>query len=200
MSPADAILPTPGPARSAQIVQNIFLSEKCCWLRGQVLTYYDQNGTKPPAPTRQETLVMAKTASPPRARGNSKPAKAAAARSAASRAKRSPPGDGPATHLKASRAKSAQRRADPPASKVAAAPIARVSAPASKRKQSPPKRREAEGRRASEIETTAAPIPAEPIRLAAPSAPPEPARDAAPPPGASAKAAVASGQYPAPDV
>src|ERR1700733_2867432 len=96
MSPADAILPTPGPARSAQIVQNIFLSEKCCWLRGQVLTYYDQNGTKPPAPTRQETLVMAKTPSPPRARGNSKPAKAAAARSAASRAKRSPPGDGPA--------------------------------------------------------------------------------------------------------
>src|ERR1700733_11707463 len=197
MSPADAILPTPGPARSAQIVQNIFLSEKCCWLRGQVLTYYDQNGTKPPAPTRQETLVMAKTPSPPRARGNSKPAKAAAARSAASRAKRPPPGDGPATHLKASRAKSAQRRADPPAPKVAAAAIARVSAPASKRKQSPPKRREAEGRRASEIETKA--VPAEPIRLTVPAAPPEPASDAAPP-RAPAEAPVASSQYPAPDV
>jgi polyhydroxyalkanoate synthase len=140
---------------------------------------------------------MAKTPSRTRARGNSKPAKAAAARSAASRAKRSPPGDGPATHLKASRAKSAQRRADPPAPKVAAAPITRVSAPASKRKQSPPKRREAEGRRASEIETKA--VPAEPIRLTVPAAPPEPARDAAPPP-ASAEAPVASSQYPAPDV
>jgi polyhydroxyalkanoate synthase len=140
---------------------------------------------------------MAKTPSPPRARGNSKPAKAAAARSAASRAKRSPPGDGPATHLKASRAKSAQRRADPPAPKVAAAAIARVSAPASKRKQSPPKRREAEGRRASEIETKA--VPAEPIRLTVPAAPPEPASDAAPP-RAPAEAPVASSQYPAPDV
>src|ERR1700722_19686507 len=48
-SQANAVLPTPDPARPAQIVQNIFLSEKCCWLRGQVLPYYDQNGTKPPA-------------------------------------------------------------------------------------------------------------------------------------------------------
>src|SRR3984957_11722396 len=193
-SPANPILPTPGPARSAQIVRNIFLSEKCCWLRGQVLTYYDQNGTKPPARTRQETLVMAKTPSQPRARGKFKPAKAAAARSAASGAKRPPPGDGPATHLKRSRAKTPERRSEPPAPKAAAAPIARISAPASKRKQSPPKRREAEGRRASEIETTAA--PAEPIRLTDPA---EPARDAAPPP-ASAQAAIASDQYPAPDV
>src|SRR6202167_4590638 len=174
MSPADAILPTPGPARSAQIVQNIFLSEKCCWLRGQVLTYYDQNGTKPPAPTRQETLVMAKTPSQPRTGGSPNPARAGPERPGASRAKRPPPGDRPATQLNASGAKSAQRRADPPAPKVAAAAIARVSAPASKRKQSPPKRREAEGRRASEIETTAA--PAEPIRLTVPAAPPEPAR------------------------
>ena len=37
---------------------------------------------------------MAKTPSQPRARGKSKPAKAAAARSAASRAKRQPHGDG----------------------------------------------------------------------------------------------------------
>src|SRR5580704_15714235 len=133
MSPANPILPTPGPARSAQIVQNIFLSEKWCWLREQVLTYYDQNGTKPPARTRQETLVMAKTPSQPGARGKSKPAKAAPAKSAASGAKRPPPGDELAPDRKKSRAKSAQRRADPPASKVAAAPIARVSAPASKR-------------------------------------------------------------------
>src|ERR1700693_5725385 len=85
-SPANAILPTPGPARSAQIVQNIFLSEKCCWLRGQVLTYYDQNGTKCPPQTRQKTLVMAKTPSQPRARGKSKPAKVAAGTPIASRA------------------------------------------------------------------------------------------------------------------
>jgi polyhydroxyalkanoate synthase subunit PhaC len=140
---------------------------------------------------------MAKTPSQPRTRGKFKPAKATAARSAASGAKRPPPGDGPATHLKRSRAKTPERRSEPPAPKAAATPIARVSAPASKRKQSPPKRREAEGRRASEIETTAA--PAEPIRLTAPAAPPEPARDAAPPP-ASAQAAIASDQYPAPDV
>src|ERR1700722_12443027 len=196
-SPPNAFLPPRDPARPAQIVQNIFLSEKCCWLRGQVLTYYDQNGTKPPARTRQETLVMAKTPSQPRARGKFKPAKAAAARSAASGAKRPPPGDGPATRLKRSRAKTPERRSEPPAPKAAAAPIARISAPASKRKQSPPKRREAEGRRASEIETTAA--PAEPIRLTAPAAPPEPTRDATPAP-ASAKSVLASDQYPAPDV
>src|SRR3984957_18730023 len=108
-SPANAFLPTPDPARPAQIVQNIFLSEKCCWLRGQVLTYYDQNGTKPPARTRQETLVMAKTPSQPRARGKFKPAKAAAARSAASGAKRTPQGDEHPTVLKAPRTKTAQR-------------------------------------------------------------------------------------------
>jgi polyhydroxyalkanoate synthase subunit PhaC len=140
---------------------------------------------------------MAKTPSQPRARGKFKPAKAAAARSAASGAKRPPPGDGPATHLKRSRAKTPERRSEPPAPKAAAAPIVRISAPASKRKQSPPKRREAEGRRASEIETTAA--PAEPIRLTAPAAPPEPSRDATPAP-ASAKSVLASDQYPAPDV
>src|ERR1700693_4197422 len=92
-SPANAALTTPGPARSAQIVQNIFLSKKCCWLRGLVLTYYDQNGTKPPVQTRQETLVMAKTPSQPRARGKSKPAKTATASPAASRAKRGPQGE-----------------------------------------------------------------------------------------------------------
>jgi polyhydroxyalkanoate synthase len=140
---------------------------------------------------------MAKTPSQPTARGKSKPAKAAAGSPIASRAKRPPPGDGPATHLKTSRAKSVQRRADPSASKVAAAPIARVSAPASKRKQSPHERRQAERRQPTEIQT--APAPAEPIRLTAPAAPPEPARDAAAAP-APAQAAVASGQYAAPDV
>src|SRR6202453_1156507 len=154
-------------------------------------------GTKPPARNRQETLVMAKTPSQPRARGKSRPAKAAAGSPAVSRAKRPPPGDALPPDHKAPRARSAQRRADPPASKVAAAPIARVSAPASKRKQSPPKRREAEGRRAGEIETKA--VLAEPIRLTAPTAAPDPARNAAPPP-APAQAALAGGPYPAPDV
>ena len=136
---------------------------------------------------------MAKTPSQPRARGKSKPIRAAAARSAGSRAKRQPSSDRSSLDSKPSRTKTAQRRADPPASKVAAAPTARVSKP----KQSPPKRREAERRRPSEIETTAAPT--QPTRLTAPAAPPKPARDAAPPP-APAQAAGASGQYPAPDV
>src|SRR3984957_1873182 len=147
ISPANALLPTPGPARSAQIVQNIFLSEKCCWLRGHVLTYYDQNGTKPPAQTRQETLVMAKTPSPPRARGKSKPAKAAAASRGASRAKRGPHGSDP--QPKAAPTKTAARRNEAPALKAAAAPKARASTPASKGRRSAPQR-EAEPRQAPE--------------------------------------------------
>ena len=138
---------------------------------------------------------MAKTPSQPGARGKSKLPKAAAGSPVASRAKRPPPGDGPATPLKTSRAKTPERRSEQPAPKVAAAPIARVSAPAMKTKQSPPKRREAEGRRASEIETKAA--PAKPVRLIAAAAAPEPAKDAAPAP---AQAALAGGPYPAPDV
>src|ERR1700679_1605283 len=47
--PATAILLKARPALSAQIVQNIFMSEKSGWLREQVLTYYDQNGTGPRA-------------------------------------------------------------------------------------------------------------------------------------------------------
>ena len=140
---------------------------------------------------------MAKTPSQPRARGKSKPAKAAPARSTASRAKRQPPGDGLAPDLKKSRAKTAERRAAAPTSKVAAAPIARVSAPASKRKQSLPKPREAEGRRANEIETTAAPTePSRPIVAAARAAQ---ARDTAPPPAPPTRPA-STGRYPAPDV
>ena len=81
-----------------------------------------KTGLSLPPETRQETLVMAKTPSQPRARGKSKPAKAAAARSAASRAKRRPPGDGPAARPKTSRAKTAERRIEPPAPKAAAAP------------------------------------------------------------------------------
>jgi polyhydroxyalkanoate synthase subunit PhaC len=141
---------------------------------------------------------MAKTPSQPRARSKSKPAKAAAGSPVASRAKRGPQGDGLAPDLKKSRAKTAQRRADPPASKGAAAAIARVSARASKRKPSPPKRREAEGRRASEIETRAAPT--EPIRSTVPAAPPAPARAVAPPPAAPAEASSTSGQHAALDV
>src|ERR1700722_18319752 len=87
-SPANAALPPPDPARPAQIVQNIFLSEKCCWLRGQVLTYYDQNGTKPPArlhrkrslwPRPQASQGRAAIPSPPRPRPES-PSRAAPSR------------------------------------------------------------------------------------------------------------------------
>ena len=142
---------------------------------------------------------MAKTPSQPRARGKSKPAKAAVARSAASRAKRQPPGDGPAPQLKKSGAKTASRRNEPPAPKAAAAK-ARVSAPVPKIKSSAPMRRQAERRQPTEI--PAAPAPAQPIRLTAPAASPEPARDAAPPPAAAADASSTStsGPQPALDV
>ena len=142
---------------------------------------------------------MAKTPSQPRARGKSKPAKAAAARSAASRAKRQPPGDGPATKLQKSGAKTASRRNEPPAPKAAAAK-ARVSAPVPKIKSSAPKRRQAERRQPTEI--PAAPAPTQPIRLTAPAASPEPARDAAPLPAAAADASSTStsGPQPALDV
>ena len=142
---------------------------------------------------------MAKTPSQPRARGKSKPAKAAAARSAASPAKRRPPGDGPATQLKKSGVKTASQRNEPPAPKAAAAK-ARVSAPVPKIKSSAPKRRQAERRPPTEI--PAAPAPAQPIRLTAPAASPEPARDAAPLPAAAADASSTStsGPQPALDV
>ena len=140
---------------------------------------------------------MAKTPSQPRARGTSKPAKAAPGSPVASLAKRQSPGARPPADHKASATKNVQRRADPPASKVAAA-VARVSASAAKKKQSPPKRRQAEGRRASETETTAP--PAEPIRSTVPAAPPAPARELAPLPAALAQAASTHGQSPALDV
>src|SRR5437764_7489004 len=111
-----------------------------------------KTGLSIPARIRQETLVMAKISSQPKARGKSKRAKAAPARSATDRAKPQPTGEGLGPELKKSRAKTAERRAAVPASKVVVAPAARVSAPASKRKPSPPKHAEAEGRRESEIE------------------------------------------------
>jgi polyhydroxyalkanoate synthase len=127
---------------------------------------------------------MAKTPSPPRPRGKSKPAKAATASPAASRAKRGPQGAGPQT--KAARKKTAQRRIEPPALKAAAAPKARASTPPSKGRRSAAQR-EAEPRQATEIRT-------------APAAPTEPAGNAAPPPASPAQAAGASGQQPALDV
>jgi polyhydroxyalkanoate synthase len=180
-------------------VQNIFLSEKCCWLRGQVLTYYDQNGTKPPARTQQETLVMAKTTSQPRAHGKSKPAKAAAGRSAATpRAKSGPGGDGPAADLKAPRMNAGARRNEQASPKAAApAPRAQISSPPAKRKPSAPQRRQAERRQPTEILTAAA--PAEPTRTAARAAPPKPSRNTAPPPAPPTRPDSPS-QYPAPDV
>jgi polyhydroxyalkanoate synthase subunit PhaC len=139
---------------------------------------------------------MAKTPSPPRARGKSKPAKAAAASRGASGAKRGPQGAGPQS--KAARKKTAQRRIEPPALKAAAAPKARVTTPPSKGKRSAPKRRPTEPRQPTEIRI--APAPAEPTQSAAPAPPPKPASNAAPPPAITAQPASTSGQQPALDV
>jgi polyhydroxyalkanoate synthase subunit PhaC len=139
---------------------------------------------------------MAKTPSPPRARGKSKPAKAAAASRGASGAKRGPQAAGPQT--KAARKKTAQRRIEPPALKAAAAPKARVTTPPSKGKRSAPKRRPTEPRQPTEIRI--APAPAEPTQSAAPALPPKPASNAAPPPAITAQPASTSGQQPALDV
>jgi polyhydroxyalkanoate synthase subunit PhaC len=135
---------------------------------------------------------MAKTPSPPRARGKSKPAKTAAG----SGAKRGPQGAGPQT--KAAREKTAQRRIEPPALKAAAAPKARVTTPPSMGKRSAPKRRPTEPRQPTEIRI--APAPAEPTQSAAPAPPPKPASSAAPPPAITAQPASTSGQQPALDV
>ena len=126
---------------------------------------------------------MAKTPSKPKARGKSKPVKAAAGSPATSRAKRGPQGDGRRSQPKAAPTKSA-------------APPAQVSAPATKSKRAAPKLREAERRQPTEIRTA----PIDPTRSAAAAAPPEPAKNAAPPRAVPAEAASASGQYPAPDV
>jgi polyhydroxyalkanoate synthase len=139
---------------------------------------------------------MAKTPSQPRARGKSKPAKAAAASPVASRAKRGPQGAGP--QPKAASTKTAARRLEPPALKAATAAKARVSTPPSKGKRSAPRRREVERRQPTEIET--APAPAGPTQSAAPAAAPEPARNAAPPPATAAQAASTSDQHSALDV
>jgi polyhydroxyalkanoate synthase subunit PhaC len=139
---------------------------------------------------------MAKTPSPPRARGKSKPAKAAAGVPAASRAKRGRQGDAHRPELKAARTKTAER-IEPPAPK-AAAPKARVSTQPSTGKRSAPQRREAERRQPTEILTALA--PAEATRTAAPAAPTEPAGNAAPPPAVAAQAAGASGRQTALDV
>jgi polyhydroxyalkanoate synthase len=136
---------------------------------------------------------MAKTPSPPRARGKSKPAKAATASPVASRAKRGPQGAGPPT--KAARKKTAQRRIEPPALKAAAAPKARVTTPPSKGKRSAPTRRKREPRQPTEIRTA----PNEPAQSAAPAPRPEPASNAAPP-ASTAQPASTSGQQPALDV
>src|ERR1700728_155856 len=71
--PATAILLKARPALSAQIVQNIFMSEKSGWLREQVLTYYDQNGTGPRARNdRKRSSWLRPPASPARAPGRSR--------------------------------------------------------------------------------------------------------------------------------
>jgi poly[(R)-3-hydroxyalkanoate] polymerase subunit PhaC len=140
---------------------------------------------------------MAKTPSKPKARGESKPTKAAAATSAASRAKSRLHADEPRPLVKAVPTKTAGRKGEPPAPK-AATPEARASAPPSRVKRSAPQRRQAERRQRTEIQT--GPAPAEPTQSAAPAAPPESGRDAAPPLATPAQAVDASGQYPAPDV
>jgi polyhydroxyalkanoate synthase subunit PhaC len=138
---------------------------------------------------------MAKTPNKPGARVRAKPIRAAPAKSAASRAKRQAQGNGPPPDLKAPRAKSAQRRSDPPVPKAVAAPKAQASATTSKTKPSPLPRREAERGQPSKTETTPGPI-----RSTAPAAPSEPPRNVASPPGARAQAGDTSGQYPALDV
>jgi polyhydroxyalkanoate synthase subunit PhaC len=139
---------------------------------------------------------MAKTPSQPRVRGNSKPAKAAAGRSAAiPRAKSGPQGDGPAADFKAPLMKAGARR-DEQAAQPGSQP--RVSSPPPKRKPSAPPRRQAERRQSTEILT--APAPAQPSRTAARPAPPEPARDIAPPPAAPSTRPASTGQNPALDV
>ncbi len=142
---------------------------------------------------------MAKTPTKPRTRGKSKPVKAPAGSSPASRAKRGPHGDAPSPDLKAPALKAAARRNQPAAPTAAApAPKARVSSPPAKTKPSTPRRRQAERRQPTEIQT--APAIAELTRSAPPVAPPEPPRDAAAPVATPAQASAASGQYPAPDV
>jgi polyhydroxyalkanoate synthase len=133
-----------------------------------------------------------------RARNASKPAKAVAGSPVANRAKGSVQGDAPPQDLKPARTKTAQRRNEPPTLKAAPALKARVSAPPSKIKRSAPERGQAEPQQRAEIQT--APAPAEPAQSAPPAAPPEQSRNTAPPPATPAKAANASGQYPAPDV
>ncbi len=137
---------------------------------------------------------MAKTPSPPRARGKSKPAKAGGP--VASRAKRKPQGDALPAVLKAPRLRTAQRRTEPPASKVEDAPKTRPSAPPSKVKRSAPRQRQAEPRQAAEIQAATASNQA-----SQPSAAPEPARDPTPPPTAPPISTGAAGaDYVVPDV
>jgi polyhydroxyalkanoate synthase subunit PhaC len=142
---------------------------------------------------------MAKIPSKPRPRGASKPAKAAAGSPVAGRAPRGPENAGPAPHPKAPHTKIAARRSEPPAPKVAAAK-AHVSTPPLKVKPSAPRRRRAERRRPTEIQTGPAPgfVPAKPAQSAAPVSRPEP--EATPPPAPRASAPPASAQYPTPDV
>ena len=142
---------------------------------------------------------MAKTPTKPRTRGKSKPVRAVAESSPASRAKRGPHGDAPSPDLKAPALKAAARRNQPAAPTAAApAPKARLASPPAKTKPAAPRRRQAERRQPTEIQT--APAIAELTRSAPPVAPPEPPRDATPPAAAPAQASDASGQYPAPDV
>ena len=142
---------------------------------------------------------MAKIPSKPRSRGASKPAKAVVGSPVAGRAQRGPENAGPAPHPKAPRTKIAARRSEPPAPKVAAAK-AHVSTPPLKVKLSAPRRRQAERRQPTEIQTGPAPgfVPAAPAQSAAPVSRPEP--EAAPPPAPRASAPPASAQYPTPDV
>jgi polyhydroxyalkanoate synthase len=139
---------------------------------------------------------MAKTPTKPSARARAKPIRAAATRSAASRAKRPAQSDGPPPDLKAPRTKSAQRRSDPPASKATTAPKARVPASTSIKPPSP-RRREAERSQPREIKSIPAP---EPIRSTAPAPPPETPKAIAPPPGARGPTGDASDQFPTVDV
>ena len=138
---------------------------------------------------------MAKTPSQPRARGKSKPAKAAARIPVASRAKPGPQGDEPAADVKAPPTKTAGRRNDPRAPKRATtAPKAAAAPNVAKDKGSARASARPQRRTPSEIPTSLARVdPIAPSSPAAATAPVAPIASAVPAPDT-------SGQYPAPDV
>jgi polyhydroxyalkanoate synthase subunit PhaC len=134
---------------------------------------------------------MAKTPSKPRARGKSKPAKAAVGSSAASSAKSRPQVDGSRVLLKTASAKSTGRGKGPAPAKTAIAPAEAAAPPRqAKGKGSARANRRAQTRKPSEVQTPP---------LAAPAASAAGTRSI-PPVASPAPSPAASAPYAAPDV